>query len=152
MTTNQHYQSLLTNILHWAKSQDDIKAIGLLGPSANNTQLLESEIKLIILAKDHKHYFENSFWLNHFGDVNTFQRQKTGKLTSLTAKYQNGAEIVFSFSNSRWAFIPPDKGVRKIVENGIKILYDPSYLLTKLIAFVKQDELECDKMYKDVRP
>lgn len=152
MTSNQYYQTLLTNIMHWAKSQEDIKAIAITGSPSQIIPAPESPIKLIILAKSHKQFFENTIWLNQFGDLELFQRQKNGKLTSIQAKYAHGFEVIFSFTNSKWALIPPDKGVRKIVETGIKILYDPGYLLTKLIAFVKQDELECDKMYRDVRP
>lgn len=151
MKLEKPLQNLLTDIMHWAKTQEDIKAVALVGSYARNLATAESDVDLVILAKNHKQYLEEVSWLNRFGELSNYRRQRYGKVTSLHVNYKNSYEVEFGFTTSKWAIIPPDKGTRKVIEDGIKVLYDPGYLLTKLIAFVQQDELECDKMYKDVR-
>lgn len=151
MKYDTRLQTLLTEIIHWAKYQEDIKGIALVGSYARKVAKPASDVDLVIIAKNHKSYLQDVSWLRQFGEVENVKSQKYGKVTSLHVNYKNSYEVEFGITTSKWVHIPPDKGTRKVVEDGIKILFDPHYMLAKFVAYIQQDEQECDKMYRDVR-
>ena len=43
-----------------------------------------------------------------------------------------GLEIEYNFSTPSWASLPVDAGTRRVLNDGVKILYDPTGLLDAL--------------------
>ncbi len=145
MKLNKDIQNILTQVVHWAKNQEDIKGIALIGSYARGTANKDSDIDLVILAKNHKNYLSDLTWLNQFGNNNLIKKERYGKVTSLHVQYLNSHEIEFAITTSAWTKIPPDRGTAKVIQDGIQILYDPYHLLKKITTYVTQEMPE-DKL------
>lgn len=150
MNSNKNIQNFLTQIVHWAKNQDDISGIALVGSYARGTANQDSDIDLVILAKNHKNYLSDLAWLSQFGNYYLIKKKRYGKLTSLHVQYLDNHEVEFGITNSAWAKIPPDRGTAKVILEGVQVLYDPYHLYQKLIAYVNQ-ELPEDKLQAIMR-
>ncbi len=150
MKSNKDIQNFLTQIVHWAKNQKDISGIALVGSYARGTANLDSDIDLVILAKNHKNYLTDLTWLNQFGNCHLIKKERYGKVTSLHVQYVDSSEVEFAITTSAWSKIPPDRGTTKVVLDGIQILYDPYHLFQKLTAYVNQ-ELPEDKLQAIMR-
>lgn len=145
MKSNKDIQNFLTQLVHWAKNQEDVKGIALVGSYARGTANKDSDIDLIILAKNHKNYLTDLAWLNQFGNYHLIKKERYGKLTSLHVQYIDNHEVEFGITTSAWTKIPPDRGTAKVIQDGIQILYDPFHLFQKITAYVTQ-ELPEDKL------
>lgn len=139
MKSAKDIQNVLTNIIHWAKTQNDIKGIALVGSYARDMATHDSDIDLVIIAKNHKNYLIEQSWLHHFGQVQKVEQINYGKLTSLHVHYLNSYEIEFGITTSAWTKIPADRGTADVILNGIKILYDPKHLIKKIVNHVQQE-------------
>ncbi len=139
MKTSKDIQNILTLILHWAKSQEDIKGIALVGSYARDMAKNDSDIDLIMITKNHKNYLNDLWWLNQFGQVQFVEQVNYGKVTSLHVHYSNSYKIEFGITTSAWTKIPPDRGSVEVISDGIKILYDPKHLIQKIVNHVQQE-------------
>src|ERR1700761_1375019 len=121
MKTSKDIQNILTQILHWAKSQDDIKGVALIGSYARDMAKNNSDIDLVLVVKNYKNYLHDLSWLNHFGIVQNVTQMNDSKMTSLQVDYLNSYPIEFCITTSAWTKIPPDRSSVELILNGIKI-------------------------------
>ena len=121
-------QTFLDQFIDWAKLQPDIKAVALVGSHARGAASPDSDIDLVILADDPIGYIANQSWARRFGLIERHRIEDWGKVTSLRVWYEGGPEVEFGFSAIDWANKPLDKGTRKVIDEGIVILYDPQAL------------------------
>jgi hypothetical protein len=66
------------------------------------------------------------------GDVDEFKAEDWGKVTTLRAFYQGGLEVEYNFSAPDWADVPVDAGTRRVVSDGMRILFDLQGILKRL--------------------
>lgn len=122
----------IKEITTWAKSQNTIRAIALIGSHATGKARVDSDIDFIILCEDKTAFLNNCLWLNQFGIVENASQEEWGIVTSIRVFYQDGQEIEFGLSGLNWAAFPIDPGTCRIIADGIKILKDPDKLLERL--------------------
>jgi len=145
MKSIKDIQNFLTQVTHWAKNQEDIKGIALVGSYSRGTANKDSDVDLVILAKNHKNYLSDLTWLNQFGNNYLIKKEKYGKVTSLHVQYINSHEVEFGITTSAWTKTPPDRGTVEVIQDGIQILYDPYHLFQKTMVYIKQEHPE-DKL------
>jgi predicted nucleotidyltransferase len=115
------------------------------GSYSRGTANKDSDIDLVILAKNHKNYLSDMMWVNQFGDYRLIKKEKYGKVTSLHIQYLNSHEVEFAITTSAWTKVPPNRGTVEVIQDGIQILYDPHHLFQKIINHITQ-ELPPDKL------
>ena len=120
----------LLNFPAWAQSQPDVLAAALVGSYARGTASPSSDVDLVILARDPQTYLSDQAWVNRFGEPLRSQMEDYGRLTSLRVWYQSGLEVEFGLTGADWAARPLDAGTRRVIEDGLRILFERQPLLS----------------------
>lgn len=115
------------------KFYQDILGIALIGSRANGSQRKDSDIDLLILTTDVAFHFKDSDYISRWGSFRYARREKwfSGETIRAFFREENG-QIEFNFVNPEWASLPANEEARRIVKDGMKILYDPKNILEKL--------------------
>jgi hypothetical protein len=87
-------------------------------------------VDLVIIAEDPDRYLNNTDWLRVFGIVITQKVEDYGKLTSLRVWYESGLEVEYGFTTRDWAKSPLDAGTKRVIEDGMRVLFEKERLLS----------------------
>ena len=136
-------EEVLKVILDFARSNDQILALGLCGSHARGKARPDSDIDLSILVEDQQ-LFKKIDWIAQvdFGKINekiaSLRDEVYGVVWSRHVLLTSQTEIEFSFADKSWADTDNlDEGTRKVVNDGYKILYDPHQILAQLVNKVQ---------------
>jgi hypothetical protein len=77
-------------------------------------------------------YLEHTDWAKDFGRVRQQQIEDWGKVTSLRVWYKDGLEVEYGLTTPEWAMSPLDAGTRRVIEDGMLVLFDRDGLLRAL--------------------
>jgi len=120
----------IEDFMRWSKKRQDIRAVALVGSYARETATETSDIDLVIMAADPQKYLTNTEWTRVFGTAITKNVEEYGKLTSLRVWYESGLEIEYGFTTYDWANVPLDKGTKRVIDDGMRVLFEKEALLT----------------------
>jgi len=121
----------LNEVTIWASTQSDIQALALAGSYASNTATETSDVDLILITANRSQYLQNSDWILQFGVVEKQQVEEYGLLTSIRVWYIDGREVEYGIADERWAAIPLDEGSRRVISDGMQVLFEKNYILTR---------------------
>ena len=134
----------LALIKTFSEGKKEILATGLCGSWARGTAHPDSDLDISFIVTDPAH-FRNQDWLEdlEFSKINEeidqFEDKTYGVVWSRHVFLRSGSEIELSFAGLSWADTKNlDKGTRKVVTDGFKILYDPNGILKKLLIKVNE--------------
>ena len=128
-----HIRESLDAFVKWASDGADVQAIALVGSYARGAARDDSDIDLVILTDTPQKYFDNTKWIERFGAVEKHQTEDYGKLTSLRAWYQNGAEVEYGITTPDWAAAPLDAGTQEVMLGGMLVLFERGNLLSRYL-------------------
>ena len=131
MTTTQEANQFLNEVTQWASTRADIQALALVGSYARGAAKATSDVDLVVIARKPKRYLHNLNWIKHFGSVKKHQIEDYGLLTSVRVWYVDGLEIEYGLTGEIWAAEPLDDGTRRVIEDGMQILFERSDLLSR---------------------
>ncbi len=126
-------------VTEWAGEEESILAVGLVGSYARGTAKPTSDFDLVLLVREPEHFLTTTGWLVRFGRVERFQIEDYGMLTSLRAWFSDGKEVEFGFSTKAWATLPPDAGTRRVVSDGLRVLFERELLLSRLVEYERKN-------------
>jgi ribosomal protein S9 len=98
--------------------------------------LARALVDIIILSTNPQQYIEHDEWISEFGEVEKKENETWGNVFTKRVFYEKG-EVEFNFSTPEWAN-PKDEAVKRIVTDGIKILYDPKDIFSELVSEIKK--------------
>ena len=130
MRTLEHIRYFLDHIIKWAMMQADIQSIALVGSYARAAARDDSDIDFVILTENPEKYLKETSWIEQFGEIEKYQIENYGKLTSLRVWYQNGYEVEYGLTMPEWAAKPLDPGTWQVIEDGMLVLFERSPLLS----------------------
>ena len=133
MKTLEHIRDFLDPLIEWAMAQADIQAVALVGSYARAAARNDSDIDLVILTTQSEKYFGSIRWVEQFGEIEKYQIENYGELTSLRVWYQNRYEVEYGLTTPDWAAEPLDAGTRQVIADGMLVLYERSLLLSPFI-------------------
>ena len=84
--------------VNWASAQEDVQAVALVGSYARDEARVDSDIDFVILTSQPKKYLEDLKWIEDFGQMEKYQTEDYGKLTSVRVWYQTGMEVEYGFT------------------------------------------------------
>jgi len=122
-------EELLFAVIEWAASQDDIRAVALVGSHARGAASASSDVDLLLLALDPQRYLDDTRWAGRFGVIARQQAEDWGNVTSLRVWYADGCEVEYGWTTPRWAALPLDPGAARVISDGMRILLDRDGLL-----------------------
>lgn len=120
----------IEDFMRWSTSRRDIRAVALVGSYARLTADESSDVDLVIIVEEAGEYLNNTEWTRVFGIVIAKKIEEYGKLTSLRVWYESGLEIEYGFTTREWAKVPLDEGTRRVVDGGLRVLFEKEVLLS----------------------
>lgn len=117
-------------VTEWARAQPDIQAVALIGSYARNAATASSDVDLVLIADQPDRFLRDRDWINHFGEPRRQQVEDYGRLVSLRVWYSDGREVEFGITDERWAATPLDEGTRRVISDGIQIIFERKPILS----------------------
>ena len=117
-------ENFFKEIKIWAKNNKNIESVILVGSYAKNTYKETSDIDLVIITQNKEEFIENRKFIKLFGFVDKSQIEYYGACTSIRVYYKYGMEVEFGFVNKSWIEEPLDKGTKKVLTDGYKVIID----------------------------
>ena len=91
-----------------------------------------SDVDLVIVARDPKSYLEDTRWAQRFGTIDRQEIERYGKVTSLRALvFGADHEVEYGFTDETWSAWPVDDGTRKVISDGMQILWERGGILSR---------------------
>jgi len=132
MATRARVDGFLFEFKRWAATEDGIQAVALTGSHARQSAPEVSDVDLIIVVSLPNVYLKYRQWTSLFGNVVRERMELYGKWTSLRVWYDEDIEVEYGFVDESWAALPVDAGTRKIVSDGMKVMFERKPLLSLL--------------------
>jgi len=124
-------EQFLQEITNWAFLRSDILVLAVVGSYARGAATTSSDLDLVIISTSPAQYLQNTDWVRQFGDVSKQQVEDYGLLTSLRVWYTDGSEVEFGMTDERWAALPLDEGSRRVIEDGMRVLFEKDHILSR---------------------
>lgn len=133
--------AILQTVTDWAKSRTGIRGAALIGSHARGQARHDSDIDLLLPAEN-PHRFRDPAWLAALDWQSVrWSDEEYGAVWSRRIWLGAGTEIEVSFAHLAWAdVLPMDPGTRKVVSDGLRVLYDPDGLLQRLMLAAARPE------------
>lgn len=123
---------LLDAVVSWAGDRPSVRGVALVGSYARGDARPDSDVDLMLLVTRPGDLLRAPVWLGDFGRVVSVVEEDWGEVTSLRVVYEHGLEVEFGLTTPAWARLPVDVGTRRVVEDGLAVLYDPDGGLERL--------------------
>ena len=120
----------IEDFMRWSTRRKDIRAVALVGSYARKAATESSDVDLVIITENPKKYLTNTEWTRVFGTVIAQKVEDYGKLTSLRIWYESGLEVEYGFTTREWAKTPLDDGTKRVIEDGMRVLFEKEVLLS----------------------
>lgn len=125
----------LRRLVEWAKQRADVRGLALVGSWAYGAPRAESDVDVVLLTNAPSDYTDGDNWLPEVGAVRLVRTASWGAITERRFALPSGLEIELGVGTPTWAAVDPvDAGTRRVVTDGIRVLYDPDGLLTALLV------------------
>ncbi len=127
-------RNLLARLKEWAEAQPDVVAVGVAGSWAHGDARMDSDVDVVLLTEDQRPYLEGDAWLYELGGLKLVKTQQWGPMTERRFTLPSGLEVEMGVAHPSWATTDPvDEGTRRVVTDGLSVVYDPEKFLAKLI-------------------
>lgn len=130
-------QILLNEVTKWAENKSEILGVALVGSYARHQARDDSDVDLVLLASAPQDFINNPEWIKNFGSVKSYTVEDWGLVTSLRVYYTDNLEVEYGLTSPEWASEPIDEGTRRIIFDGMQILFDKTGLLDQALKEVK---------------
>jgi len=128
---NNSINKFFIDVTNWSVAQADILALALVGSHARGTATDSSDIDLVLIVLKPDIYLNNIDWVNQFGKVVKTQIESYGLVTSIRVWYFDGLEVEYGITDKSWAAEPLDAGTRQVINDGMRILFERSNILSR---------------------
>lgn len=126
-------ESFLHALKTWVTEQKDISALAVVGSFARARATETSDVDIMLVTTAQQRYLNDDSWITQFGEVEEINRENWGAVQTKRVFYTNGLEAEFNFATSSWANTHPvEDGTRRVVTDGMHILYDRDGILHTL--------------------
>jgi predicted nucleotidyltransferase len=128
-------EAVIDRLAHWARRRADARALALVGSWAHGAPTEKSDVDVVLLTDSPEAYIHRDDWLSDVGGVDIMRTLAWGGITERRFALRSGLEIELGVGTPAWASVNPlDHGTRKVVSDGMRVLYDPDGLLAALAA------------------
>ena len=126
---------LIGNTRRWSEQDDRVIALGLCGSYARGEQRSDSDIDFCILTSDPRTLLEDLSWITGLsGDARIAGPIEDYKLVQAVRVFFGSTEAEFGVTDEAWATPPIDPETAGVINDGLKVLYDPDGKLERAIV------------------
>lgn len=124
---------VLDRVASWAQAQPDLVAVALVGSRARGSARSDSDLDLVLLSRCPERYTRSEDWAQELGAGEIRASAHRGLLVEQRLRPAWGPELDLAIGSPRWASVTSlDDGTKRIVREGLRILYDPEGILARL--------------------
>ncbi len=135
-------RNVLARLRKWAEGRPDVVAVGLVGSWVHADARMNSDVDVVVLTEHQAPYLEDDAWVYEMGGVEPVWTRRWGPMTERRLALPSGLEVEMGVASPSWAAINPvDAGTRRVVTDGMSIVYDPEGLLARLIDACGRQEM-----------
>ena len=88
----------------------------------------------MLLTENRAPYLEDDAWVYEMGGVGLVWTRRWGTVTERRFALPSGLEVELGVASPSWAATDPiDEGTRRVVTDGVSVIYDPKGILTGLL-------------------
>ena len=120
----------IEDFMRWSRRRKDIRALALVGSYAREAAKETSDVDLVIITNNPQKYVSDTEWTRVFGTVITKNVENYGILTSVRVWYESGLEIEYGFTTHDWVKKPLDKGTKRVIDDGLRVLFEKEKILS----------------------
>lgn len=129
---------LISKVAVWAQCDDRVVAAGLCGSHARGEARPDSDIDFVILTPDPASLLDDRSWIAGFStDARVAGPAEDYNLVQSIRVFYGATEVEFGVTDQAWMQPPIDHGTASIINNGLRILYDPDGRLREAVASSK---------------
>ncbi len=121
----------LNRFTDWARARSDISGLALVGSYARNTPTETSDVDLVLITTQPDHYLTDPGWIHYFGQVDRWQVEDNGRLTSIRVWYKDSLEVEYGVTDESWAALSLDEGTREVISGGLQVLFERGNILSR---------------------
>lgn len=127
---------LITAVTDWAQRDPRVTAAGLCGSYARGDAGPGSDIDFCILTSDPGSLLDDRSWIHGFGgEARVAGAIEDYNLVQSIRVFFGATEAEFGITDQSWAEVPIDAETARIINDGLRPLYDPERRLEKAMAF-----------------
>jgi uncharacterized protein len=127
-------RALLATLGGWARGRRDVVAVGLVGSWARGDARMDSDVDVVLLTEDRAQYLEDDAWVYEMGGVGLVWTRRWGTVMERRFALPSGLEVELGVAPPSWAATDPvDEGTRRVVTDGVSVVYDPKEVLARLL-------------------
>lgn len=156
---DDYIKSLLEEVVGWAKGDEMIVGLAVVGSYARGDEREESDLDLMLVVEDKERFLKAREWIELFGvKAQDEVVEDWGLVTSVRVWYEPMRcpkastsfeirrdkspgllrEVEFGFAGLEWMRVPVDEKTARVVRNGIRILYDPEGRLSGMVEWLNE--------------
>ena len=135
------YERVLARAAAWAARESGVVGALLVGSFARDEATVDSDVDVVILTDRADAYREATDWISEATGENApvVRSQYWGPLLERRVRLASGLEVEFGFVAPSWAEIDPlDEGTAGVVARGVRTLYDPNGVVSRLAIAVSR--------------
>lgn len=127
---------LIAKVGRWSQRDDRVLAAGICGSHARGEAGANSDIDFCILTADPGSLLGDRSWIFGFGaDARVNEAIEDYKLVQSIRVFYGAVEAEFGITDRAWAELPIDPETASVINDGMRILYDPERRLEKAVAY-----------------
>jgi hypothetical protein len=127
---------LIAKVTDWARRDDRVVAAGICGSYARRQARPDSDIDFCILTADPDSLLINRSWITGFGsDARVAGAVEDYNLVQSIRVVYGETEAEFGVTDQAWMELPVDHETAGVMNDGLRILYDPSGRLERAVAY-----------------
>ncbi len=127
-------RGVLARMRLWASGRPDVIAVGLAGSWSHGDARMDSDVDILLLTAEKRLYLGDEAWVRDLGSLRMVKTEQWGPLTERRFVLPSDLEVEVGIAPPSWAATDPvDPGTRRVVEDGVSIVYDPDGFLTRLL-------------------
>ena len=100
-------EQFITEFTEWAKEQDEILGVLLVGSYARNSARPDSDIDLVIITNKPEIYLNDDRWIKNFGVVKQIREEDYKMVQARRVFYKNGLEVEYGITTKEWVKVDP---------------------------------------------
>lgn len=127
---------LIAAVTDWSQRDHRVLAAGLCGSYARGDARPDSDIDFCILTSDPASLLDDRSWIDDFGaEARVAEAVEDYNLVQSIRVCYGATEAEFGITHQAWAQEPIDPETARVINDGLRPLYDPEKRLEKAIVY-----------------
>jgi hypothetical protein len=102
---------------------------------------MDSDVDVVLLTEDRAPYLEDDAWVHEVGGVGLVWTRRWGTVTEKRFALPSRLEVELVVAPPSWAATDlVDEGTRRVVTDGVSVVYDPKGVLAGLLGACGRSE------------